>query len=43
MIGRVLKNIEEQILITVKGKTIVVLGVRRGAAEPEQLSRAKQA
>lgn len=43
MVGRVLKNMEEQTLITVKGKTIVVLGVRRGAAEPEQLLRAKQA
>ena len=43
MVGRVLKNMEEQNLITVKGKTIVVLGVRRGAAEPEQLLRAKQA
>ncbi len=29
MVGRVLKNMEDQELITVKGKTIVVLGARR--------------
>jgi len=28
MVGRVLKNLEEQRLINVKGKTIVVFGTR---------------
>jgi CRP/FNR family cyclic AMP-dependent transcriptional regulator len=28
MVGRVLKNLEEQRLISVKGKTIVVFGTR---------------
>ncbi len=31
MVGRVLKNMEDQELITVKGKTIVVLGAHRDA------------
>lgn len=42
MVGRVLKNMEEQELITVKGKTIVVLGAHRDSAEPERMLNAKQ-
>lgn len=34
MVGRVLKSLEEQGLITVKGKTIVVLGARRNISMP---------
>lgn len=35
MVGRVLKSLEDQGLITVKGKTIVVLGARKGINLPK--------
>jgi CRP/FNR family cyclic AMP-dependent transcriptional regulator len=39
MVGRVLKNLEEQGLVSVKGKTMVVFGTRRAATLPPRAPR----
>lgn len=40
MVGRVLKDLEEQGLVQVSGKTMVVIGTRRAAVLPSQMKKA---
>ena len=40
MVGRVLKDLEEQGLVEVSGKTMVVIGARRAAVLPSQMKKA---